>query len=200
MSSLPESLPLPPDVLFRRAFDDAAIGMALLSLEGNWLRVNRAVCEFTGYSEEELLHLKFQDITHPDDLELDLQHVDGLVRGETLSYEMEKRYLRRDGKIVWALLSVSLAVDDEKRPLFFISQIQNITARKNAETLSAAAAELEHLRSGLVKVCAWTKRVEINGQWVPIEKFLSDSLHLRLTHGMSDEAVKLFAKENPSGR
>jgi hypothetical protein len=94
------------------------------------------------------------------------------------------------------MLSVSLVLNEEEDPLFFISQIQNITARKEGEEkLLAAAEEIERLRSGLLKVCAWTKRIEIDGRWIPIEQFLSETLHLRLTHGMSEDAVKLFGKE-----
>ena len=184
------------DVLFQSAFDYAAIGMALVAPDGTWLRVNRSVCRMTGYSEAELLKMRFQDITHPDDLHLDLDNVEKMLCGEVVTYQMEKRYFHKDGAIVWGLLSVSLVCEDGGKPLFFISQIQDITTRKqNEEKLAEAVAEIARLRAGLLKVCAWTKRIQVDGRWLSIEEFLSDHLHLQLTHGMSEEAVRLFGKK-----
>src|SRR5216684_7617334 len=125
--------PLSPDSLFQSAFEFAAIGMALVSPEGKWLRVNRSVCEITGYSEAELLARTFQDITHPDDLDLDLANVRKMLAGEIKTYQMEKRYFHKDGSIVWVLLSVSLVHNKSGAPLFFISQIQDITRRKQSD-------------------------------------------------------------------
>jgi PAS domain S-box-containing protein len=118
---------------FRSAFDSAAIGMGLLGLDGRWLRVNRPLCEIVGYSERELLDLTFQDVTHPDDLDRDLQQVGRLLQGETRAYQLEKRYLHKDGHVVWIRLSASLVRDGEGAPLYFISQIEDITRRKQAE-------------------------------------------------------------------
>ncbi|MGH3086951.1 MAG: PAS domain S-box protein [Rubrobacteraceae bacterium] len=118
---------------FRAAFDSAAIGMGMVSPEGRWLRVNRPLCEIVGYSEPELLELTFQDITHPDDLEKDLRWVERVLRGDIRAYQLEKRYIRKDGRIVWILLSVALVRDDRDNPLYFISQIQDITQSKRAE-------------------------------------------------------------------
>ena len=187
---------LPPDVLFQNAFDHAAIGMALVAPDGRWLRVNRSVTDITGYTEEELLRLRFQDITHPDDVDLDVANAEKMLCGETTTYYMEKRYIHKSGSTVWVQLSVSLVCDDDRKPLFFISQIQDITARKESEEkLARAAAEIKRLRRGLLKVCAWTKRIEIDGRWVSIEEFLSHYLQLQLTHGMSEEAEQLFGKQ-----
>ena len=188
--------PAAGDSLFQNAFEHAAIGMALVAPDGKWLRVNRSVCEITGYSEAELLQRSFQDITHPDDLDLDLANVGKMLAGEIDSYQMEKRYLHRNGAVVWALLSVSLARDNDGKPRFFISQIQDITSRKESERqLGEASAEIAQLRKGLLKICAWTKRIEIDGRWIPVDEFLSDHLHLKLTHGMSVEGARLFHKE-----
>lgn len=187
---------IPADVLFQNAFEHAAIGMALVAQDGRWLRVNRSLCEITGYTEPELLGMRFQDITHPDDLDLDLENVDKLLKGESQGYQMEKRYRHSNGSHVWVLLSVSLVNDSAGKALFFISQIQDITVRKEGEEkLLDAAAEIGRLRTGLLKVCAWTKRIEVDGRWIPIDEFLSRHLHLKLTHGMSDEAVRLFGTQ-----
>ena len=196
MSSSLEHRQLPQDVLFQNAFHYAAIGMALVAPDGRWLRVNRSLCNMTGYTEAELLGMRFQDITHPEDLDLDLENVEKMLCGEVTTYQMEKRYIHKNGSLVWGLLSVSLVCDSAGAPLFFISQIQDITARKESlERLARADAEIRRLRRGLLKVCAWTKRIEVDGRWISIEEFLSQYLQLQLTHGMSEEAVRLFGKE-----
>ncbi|MEY2564534.1 MAG: hypothetical protein QOH88_2727 [Verrucomicrobiota bacterium] len=188
--------PIPTDSLFQNAFEHAAIGMALVAPDGAWLRVNRSVCDITGYTEAELLQRTFQDITHPEDLDLDLEFVNKMLAGVLDDYRMEKRYLAKNGAIVWVLLSVSLVRDEEGKPRFFISQIQDISERKeNERQLSEAATEIEKLRTGLLKICAWTKRIEIDGRWIPVDEFLSDHLHLKLSHGMSVEGARLFRKE-----
>jgi PAS domain S-box-containing protein/diguanylate cyclase (GGDEF)-like protein len=130
---------------FRRAFDDAPIGMALVAPDGHWLRVNRTICEITGYSEAELLGGTFQDITHPDDLDRDVEQVGRMIAGEIRSYQMEKRYLRPDGGIVWVMLSVSLVRDDAGEPLYFLSQIEDINERKRAEHELQRLAEYDSL-------------------------------------------------------
>ncbi|MEP6920110.1 MAG: diguanylate cyclase [bacterium] len=118
---------------FRTAFDYAAIGMALVSPEGRWLRVNRSLCEIVGYNEEELLNSNFQDITHQEDLGNDLAHVYRMLGGELLTCQVEKRYIHRDGHEVWALTSNSLVRDALGAPLHFIFQIEDVTERKRAE-------------------------------------------------------------------
>ena len=118
---------------FRTAFDDAPIGMALVGLDGRFLNVNGSLCEIIGYSRKELLTKTFQDITHPDDLELDLANVRRLLQGEISSYQMEKRYIHKDGHLVTILLTASMVRDSRGEPLYFISQIQDISERKQLE-------------------------------------------------------------------
>lgn len=117
---------------FANAFQYAAIGMALVGLDGRGFKVNRAVCSLLGYAEEELLGLSYSDITHPDDLPADNEQVRRLLAGEISAYQMEKRYLHKSGRVVWGLLSVSLVRDREGRPVHFIAQIQDISARQEA--------------------------------------------------------------------
>ena len=126
---------------FRRSFDDAAIGMALVGKDGRFLRTNRSLCNMLGYREVELLGKTFQDITHPDDLDADLDQVRRMLVGEIRTYQMEKRYFHREGHVVWALLSVSLVHDEEGEPLYFVSQIQDISERKRAEQKIRAAEQ-----------------------------------------------------------
>ncbi len=118
---------------FSAAFDHAAIGMALVSPQGQWLRVNQATCDLLGYSADELLARTFQDLTHPDDLAADLAYMQQTLAGARATYQMEKRYIHRDGHCVWGLLSVSAVRDPGGAPRFLISQIVDITARKRAE-------------------------------------------------------------------
>src|SRR5437868_6697329 len=104
------------DVLFRSDFEFAAIGMALVAPNGRFLQVNRSLCDITGYPEKELLARTFQDITHPDDLHLDLNYAGRLLRGEIETYQMEKRYFHKDDPIVWIHLSVSLVRAEDGTP------------------------------------------------------------------------------------
>ncbi|MBH1654063.1 PAS domain S-box protein [Stenotrophomonas maltophilia] len=118
---------------FAGAFTSAALGMARVSLEGRWLDVNDARCRILGYPREELLQVDFQRLTHPDDLQTDLALVQDLLAGRRSHYHLEKRYLDRDGKVIWARLSVSLVRTEHGEPLHFVSQIQDISAQRTSE-------------------------------------------------------------------
>jgi len=130
---------------FRNAFDYAAIGMALVSPQGAWLRVNRSLCELVGYSEQELLALNFQAITHADDLGNDLANLYRLMQGETPTCQVEKRYVHKLGQVVWAQNSVSLVRDSDNNPAHFIFQIQDITERKRAEAALQSLSLVDEL-------------------------------------------------------
>jgi diguanylate cyclase (GGDEF)-like protein/PAS domain S-box-containing protein len=121
------------DEQFRTAFDDALVGIALVAPDGSWLRVNESLCRIVGRERDELYGMTFQDITHPEDLEADLAQLEETLAGARAGYQMEKRYLRPDGGVVWALLSVSLVRDTAGAPLHFISQVQDISERKRLE-------------------------------------------------------------------
>jgi diguanylate cyclase (GGDEF)-like protein/PAS domain S-box-containing protein len=130
---------------FRNAFDYAAIGMALVSPQGAWLRVNRSLCELVGYSEEELLRSNFQGITHADDVGNDLANLYRLIQGETPTCQVEKRYVHKLGQVVWAMNSVSLVHDSEDNPAHFIFQIQDISERKRAESALQSLSLIDEL-------------------------------------------------------
>jgi len=145
---------------FHHAFDNSAIGMALVAIDGRWLQVNRALCELLGYTSEELLRLDFQTITHEDDIERDITQLDRLIEADIPSYSIEKRYLARDGRAIWTLLSVSAVRDDDSGVRYFINQIQDISERKDVEErlrrsnddLSQAVEDLRRYESELLRI------------------------------------------------
>jgi two-component system sensor histidine kinase UhpB len=102
-------------------------------VDGQWLRVNQKLCDIVGYPREELLSLRFQDITYPEDLEMDLSYLRRLLTGEIGTYSTEKRYFRKDGSIVWINLTVSSVRKVSGEPAYFISVIEDISQRKQAE-------------------------------------------------------------------
>lgn len=120
---------------FALAFNSSAIGIALVSPQGKWLKVNDAISEIVGYSKEELLKIDFQTITYKDDLDLDLRYVKQMLDGTIKTYRMEKRYYHKQGHVVWILLSVALVRNKDGSPRYFISQIQDINDRKEKERL-----------------------------------------------------------------
>ncbi len=133
------------ELLLRAALEGSAIGMALVAPDGRWLKVNKALCDIVGYSEEELLARTFQDITHPDDLDADLGLLRETLEGRRSAYQLEKRYLHRNGHQVWVQLNVALVRDVRGQPLEFVSQIQDISARKRAvEALRDSEARLKN--------------------------------------------------------
>jgi PAS domain S-box-containing protein len=128
----------------RASFEQAAVGIAQVAIDGRWIRVNHKLCAIVGYPREELLHMTFQDITHPDDLETDLEYVRRMLSGEITSYAMEKRYIRKDRSIVWAELTVSLVRSVDGQPRQFISVVDDITERRRSEeALRTSEARLE---------------------------------------------------------
>lgn len=129
------------DQRFRMALMGAAHGIALVGIDGSWLQVNESLCRLLGYTEEELRRFTFQDITHPHDLESDLDLLHECIDGKRNAYQMEKRYFRKDGEIIWGHLAVAILRAENGEPLYFISQIQDVTAQKQAEAELVAARD-----------------------------------------------------------
>jgi PAS domain S-box-containing protein len=127
--------------LFRRAFDDAPIGMALIDLDGRWLRLNRSLCQMLGRSEQQLRTTELNELSHPEDRRLDRPLIKELLAGRRRSFAIEKRYLRADGTMVHALVHVSLMHGDGERPLYFLCQLVDITERRRAEAERKASEE-----------------------------------------------------------
>ena len=151
---------------FETAFRHAAIGMAIVDLEGRAIRANAAFCRLTGYSEERLRQLRFAEITHPDDLEATFEGDERLLREEAADYQLEKRYIRADGEPVWALISVSLDRDADGAPRHYIVHVQDISLRKRMESdLSRAAALAELSRDLTCAVGSDGRLSHLDGRW-----------------------------------
>jgi|GEM_PF-1935702 len=118
---------------FRNTLENAPIGMAVAEIGGQFLQVNQALCNILGYEKEELLKLSFTEITHLEDLEVTHANVEKSLHGDIDSYQMEKRYIRKDGRAVWVKLSVSIQSDDAGLPQYLIGQIEDITDSKIAK-------------------------------------------------------------------
>ena len=156
---------------FRLTIDEAPIGIALVSLGGRFVRVNRALCEIIGFAKDELERLTYRDITHPEDVDLDQERIGQLARGEIPRYQLEKRYIRKDGGIVTVLLSASVLPASDQTPLYFIAQIEDITVRKRAEeALRTSEREFRLLAESMPQI-VWATTAEglnvyFNPQWV----------------------------------
>ncbi len=147
---------------FAAAFVYAPIGVALVSLEGRWLKVNRALCSLFGYSEAELLNRTIQDIAHPEDVEVGLENVRQGLAGELHSLQIEKRYIHKRGNVITALLNISLVRDAQGQPLYFVSQIQDITERRLAEDKLRASNQKFHQLADNITDVFWIRSADMS--------------------------------------
>lgn len=145
---------------FRNAMEYSAIGMALVGTEGQWLQANKALCQFLGYSQEELRLMTFQQLTWPEDLNSDLEQLEQLVRGDISSYSMEKRYYTRNGDLVWALLAVSVVRHADGAPLYFIAQVEDINDLKQTEWVNKRLMERITLANEAGGIGIWEWELE----------------------------------------
>jgi diguanylate cyclase (GGDEF)-like protein/PAS domain S-box-containing protein len=157
---------------FANAFDEAPIGMALVGLDGTFMRVNRTLREIVGYAPEDLLALTFQDITHPDDLDADLELVRQVLAGERRSYRLEKRYVRADGQEAWVVLSVSLVRDEEGAPLYFVSQMEDVTERRRSQDALLEAED--RFRSAFEEAPIGMAMTAVDGRFLRVNRALCE--------------------------
>lgn len=152
---------------FRSTFEQVAMGVAHVALDGRWLRVNQRLCEIFDYQAEELLELRIHDLSHPDELEIVLKNMQRMQAGEIKSYSIEKRYLRKDGSSIWTNLMVSLIRHQSGEPKHFIFGIKNIQRRKETEQkLKAAkltAEEASQTKSEFLANMSHELRTPLNG-------------------------------------
>lgn len=139
---MPKKIESIKDKLFEYIFHHAHNGIAIVGLDGHWIKVNQSLLDMLGYTEEEMYGMTFQELTHKDDLETDMKKLHQLLEGRINRYQIEKRYFHKKGKVVWILLSVSLATDGDNNPLYFISQILDITKRKEISWQMNAISEI----------------------------------------------------------
>ncbi|MGA7326093.1 MAG: PAS domain S-box protein [Rhodomicrobium sp.] len=143
------------EALFRATFENAAVGIAHVAPDGSFLRVNNRLCEIIGYPAGELVTKTFQEITHPEDREANLAHLQRALDGEVDCYSMEKRYLRKDGSVTWARLTVGCVRDADRTLEYFVSVVEDISERKRAElALRESRQDLEHAQA-LARTGSW---------------------------------------------
>jgi diguanylate cyclase (GGDEF)-like protein/PAS domain S-box-containing protein len=184
---------------FEATFEQAAVGIAHVSPEGRFLRVNEKFCQIAGRGAGWLYGCSFQDITHPEDLDADVEQLTALLAGEMDSYQMEKRYLRPDGTSIWINLTVSLVAHEDGRPDFLVAVAEDISRRKDAETLA-----LRDALTGLPNRRAMLQRLELAVDDLPeaqqgmavayldLDHF--KQVNDRLGHAMGDECLVEVAR------
>jgi diguanylate cyclase (GGDEF)-like protein/PAS domain S-box-containing protein len=137
---------------FEAAFTEAPIGMAIVGLDGRFMKVNRTLCELTGYTEDQFQDVTFHELTHPDDLESHTDHMQRLLAGRISRFVLEKRYFTADRREIWVKLAISLVRDVEGQPLHFVSQTEDISERRRLE------AALQHLADHDPLTGVWNRR------------------------------------------
>lgn len=207
---------------FQATFEQAAVGIAHVGIDGKWLNVNHRCCEILGYPKEELLQLTFADITHADDLDNDWEFIGELLRGERKTYSLEKRYMSREGDPVWTNLTVSLVRKADGSPDYFIKVIEDTSGRRKAEAerdkliedldrrVRERTADLEKLSFTDPLTSIANRRAldqRLDAEWnravrsgEPISLLLIDLDHFKglndtLGHGAADSALIAVAAE-----
>ena len=130
---------------FRATFNQAAVGIAHVALDGHFMRFNQKYCDIAGYTHDELIKRTYQSITHPDDLGKDMDQYNRLLKGKVDTFSMEKRYIRKDSSVVWVYLTASLVRGQELRPKYFIAVVEDITERKRTEDSVRKSREMLRL-------------------------------------------------------
>jgi PAS domain S-box-containing protein len=191
------------DHIFQTAFNHAPIGMALIGFDGRLLRTNHALSEIVGYTELEFSSTTIQALTHPEDAASDQAKLQELLGSRISSYQMEKRFFHRNGRIVWTLLSVSLVRSRNGTPLFFILQIQNIDEQRRMQQelkdrnqeLTAALREVKQLR-GIVPICMYCKSIRDDSNfWHRVEAFVAEHSAAQFSHCVCPECMERFKRD-----
>ncbi len=183
---------------FRSMFEVACIGMAQADpLAGQWLRVNPKMCEITGYSAEELLGMRVPEITHPEDRQRDWELFQRVIRGEMPDYRLEKRYLRKDGRVAWVNVNMTVIRDGAGRPLRTMATIEDITERRRLEEERELTVRLLDLINasrdlhGLMRKVTALLREWFDCEAVGIRLRDGDDFPYFETHGFPAEFVRL---------
>lgn len=187
---------------FRGSFENAAIGMALVDLSGEWISVNDRLCEMVGYSQEELKNKTFKDITHPEDIKSSLKQLQGMLKGQRDSFQAEKRYIHKNGKVINIILSVSVIKDADSKPFRFVSQITDVTPLKEAEEKLRISEEMfratfKHAAEGMSIADANGNFLEMNDSLCRMVGYSPDELKtmdfFEITHPDDiEDDIKVF--------
>ena len=161
-----------PGHLLLATFEQAAIGIAHLTLDEQWISVNQRYCEITGYSREEILTFKVEQLTHPEDVEASLEFIRRIRSGELPEYRMEKRYVRKNGAVIWVHLTVSIVRSATGAPLYLVAFIEDITQRREAQ--SEASRSLSLLRATLESTADGILVVDLNGKILSFNQKVAD--------------------------
>jgi PAS domain S-box-containing protein len=168
---------------FHHAFEFAPIGMALVCPQLGWIRINQSLCSMLDYTAPELMKISLQEITHPSDLETDLENFKKLLSHETESYAAEKRYLGKNGKVIWGYLNVTLVANRPDSPPYFIFQIRDITRHKESiNQLIRERLHLEHIiqstDSGVWEWEIWGDHLSLNEQCIEMLGYAADEFKI----------------------
>lgn len=136
-------------------FEHSSTGMAHSHIDGRWIRVNQTYCDLIGYSKADTMALSFREFTHPDDLKLDEEQLDRTLRGEMANYSIEKRYIHKQGHVVWVHLTLSLVRKDSGEPDYLIAVVQDITARKATEEALRTSEQLLRQAHQIAGLASW---------------------------------------------
>ncbi|MDZ8184060.1 MAG: PAS domain S-box protein [Nostoc sp. ChiSLP02] len=185
---------------FRAMFDQAAVGIALVALDGRFLQVNPALCEITGYSYEELMQMNFQEITHPGDLEADIENARRVLAQEINGYSLEKRYIRKDGSILWINLTSSAVWNNQGQLKYALGIIEDISERKRIEatqqflveasTLLAASLDYEITLANVAHLAVPTL-----ADWCIVDVFQEDWSSKQIAIAIADPTKKNILDE-----
>ncbi|HMF57300.1 MAG TPA: PAS domain S-box protein, partial [Pyrinomonadaceae bacterium] len=191
---------------FRATFEQAAVGMSHISLDGTFLNVNQKLCDIVGYTREELIGRAFQDITHPDDLNLNLDMLRRMVEGELQTYVIEKRYVRKDGSVVWVRITASSVCDDAGAPKYSVGVVQDITRSKLAQDQIKKQAALIDLSPDAIIVrdvdgiiTFWSKGAEALYGW-KAEEVINRQTHELFQTQFTEPLEEIRSKLQSVGR
>lgn len=197
---------------YRGTFDQAAVGIARVAPDGSWLEVNQKLCDIVGFTEAELMKYTHQDITHPEDREIDLVPINKMLDQRQSNYSIEKRYIRQSGETIWVNLTVSLVWDDEGHPEYFISVIEDITEKKKIDSNLRDALSFRRSIFNTLPDLVWLK--DLNGVYMacnPVfERFFDareeeiinktdfDFMDKSVADGSRDSDMRAMQADNPT--
>ncbi len=171
---------------FRAAYRNATVGMSIADMSGRIQEVNQALCRILGYSEQELLSHTFQSITHPEDLRQNLDRIQALLAGTRVYDVFEKRYLRKDGRVVWAQVGVSVIRDEDGTPLHTLAMVQDITERKQTEdALRLAKYTVDHATEAIYWVGAGAELLDVNDSACAMLGYTKDEFRRMTVHDLN---------------